>query len=174
MNYRLIIRQLGLLVLGLSVVLLSIWLWSAFALGFTSSGPRALLWSAGIGCVLGVVFFLIGKQRSGQQGTGAMGRREALLLVSTSWLIGAIVSSLPFLLWARMDGGENHPFQSIVNCFFEAMSGLTTTGATILTDISTIPAPLLFWRAMIQWLGGLGIVVLFVAVLPSLGVGGEK
>jgi trk system potassium uptake protein TrkH len=54
------------------------------------------------------------------------------------------------------------------------MSGLTTTGATILTDISTVPDPLLFWRSMIQWLGGLGIVVLFVAVLPTLGSGGKK
>ena len=174
MNYRLIIRQLGLLVLGLSVVLLCIWLWSSIALGFSNSGPTALLWSGGIACALGALFFLLGKARSKQQGTGSMGRREALLLVTSSWFVGAMVSSLPFLLWARMDADENHPFQSLVNCFFEAMSGLTTTGATILTDISTVPAPLLFWRAMIQWLGGLGIVVLFVAVLPSLGVGGKK
>ncbi len=174
MNYRLIIRQLGLLVLGLSVVLLCIWLWSAIALGFSNSGPTALLCSGGIAGVLGALFFFLGKARSNQHGTGAMGRREALLLVSSSWFVGAMVSSLPFLLWARMDAEENHPFQSLVNCFFESMSGLTTTGATILTDISTIPAPLLFWRAMIQWLGGLGIVVLFVAVLPSLGVGGKK
>ena len=174
MNYRLIIRQLGLLVLGLSVVLLCIWLWSAVALGFSTSGPVALLWSGGIAGVLGGLFFLIGKERTNQQGTGAVGRREALLLVSSSWFIGAMVSSLPFLFWARLDAEETHPFHSLINCFFEAMSGLTTTGATILTDISTVPAPLLFWRAMIQWLGGLGIVVLFVAVLPSLGVGGKK
>ena len=174
MNYHLIIRQLGLLVLGLSVVLLCIWLWSAIALGFSNSGPTALLWSGGIAGALGALFFLLGKARSNQQGTGAMGRRDALLLVSSSWFVGAMVSSLPFLLWARMGAEENHPFQSFINCFFEAMSGLTTTGATILTDISTLPAPLLFWRAMIQWLGGLGIVVLFVAVLPNLGVGGKK
>ena len=130
MNYRLIIRQLGLLVLGLSVVLLCIWLWSSIALGFSNSGPTALLWSGGIACALGALFFLLGKARSKQQGTGAMGRREALLLVTSSWFVGAMVSSLPFLLWARMDADENHPFQSLVNCFFEAMSGLTTTGAS--------------------------------------------
>jgi trk system potassium uptake protein TrkH len=175
MNCRLVIRQLSLLVLVLSVVLFCIWLWSAVAISFSNSGSMALLWSVGIAFALGSVLFLFGNRgQHSQQGTGAIGRREALLLVSTSWLIGAVVSSLPFLLWARIDGGENHPFHSIVNCFFEAMSGLTTTGATILTDISALPAPLLFWRAMIQWLGGLGIVVLFVAVLPSLGAGGKK
>jgi len=103
-----------------------------------------------------------------------MGRREALLLVSSGWFIGAAVAGLPFFIWAKMCSTTAHPFQSMINCYFEAMSGLTTTGATILTDISTIPAPILFWRAMIQWLGGIGIIVLFVAILPSLGVGGKK
>ncbi len=174
MNYRLIIHQLGLLVLVLSGVLFSIWVWAAIALGFNGAGVSPILWSTGIGIVLGGVLFLLGKSAKKQSGTGSMGRREALLLVSSSWLVGAVVSALPFYIWGRHESSENHPFQSVINCFFEAMSGLTTTGATILTDISTVPDPLLFWRAMIQWLGGLGIVVLFVAVLPSLGVGGKK
>ena len=174
MNYRLIVHQLGMLVLGLSAVLLCIWAWSAIALGLSGHGVFALLWSTGISAVLGSSLYLFGKSGKSEQGTGTMGRREALLLVSSSWFVGALVSALPFLLWGRYGQDENHPFQSIVNCFFEAMSGLTTTGATILTDISTVPEPLLFWRAMIQWLGGLGIVVLFVAVLPSLGVGGKR
>ncbi|MBT4524832.1 MAG: TrkH family potassium uptake protein [Phycisphaerae bacterium] len=174
MNYRLIVRQLGLLVLVLSAVLLCIWAWSGFAISFVDKSVFSLLWSTAICVFLGLVLFIFGSKSKNQQGTGSMGRREALLLVSTSWLVGAVVSALPFLIWARSSSDENHPFRSIVNCFFEAMSGLTTTGATILTDISTVPAPLLFWRSMIQWLGGLGIVVLFVAVLPSLGAGGKK
>lgn len=174
MNYRLIIRQLGLLVLVLSVVLFGIWIWSAIALHFSNDAVLALLWSTCISVILGLALYLFGGSKKGKQGTGAMGKREALLLVSTSWFVGAIVSALPFLIWARSSEESNHPFASIVNCFFESMSGLTTTGATILTDISTVPAPLLFWRSMIQWLGGLGIVVLFVAILPSLGAGGKK
>jgi trk system potassium uptake protein len=174
MNYRLIIRQLGLLVLLLSAVLFGIWIWSAIAISFVDDAVFALLWSTCIGVILGLALYLFGGSRKGQQGTGSMGRREALLLVSTSWFVGAIVSALPFLIWAKSTEDGNHPFNSIVNCFFESMSGLTTTGATILTDISTVPAPLLFWRSMIQWLGGLGIVVLFVAILPSLGAGGKK
>jgi trk system potassium uptake protein TrkH len=69
---------------------------------------------------------------------------------------------------------EPHDFDTFVDCYFEAMSGLTTTGATIVQAISTIPRSLLLWRSMIQWLGGLGIVVLFVAVLPMLGVGSRR
>jgi trk system potassium uptake protein TrkH len=174
MNYRLIVHQLGMIVLVLSAVLLSIWIWSAIALGFQGSGVMSLLWSMGISALFGGALFYIGKTAKNKNGTGAMGRREALLLVSSSWLVGAVVSALPFFLWGRTSEDGSHPFHSIVNCFFEAMSGLTTTGATILTDISTVPDPLLFWRSMIQWLGGLGIVVLFVAVLPTLGSGGKK
>ena len=174
MNYRLIVRQLGLLVMVLSAVLFCIWIWSGVAIDFSDESVFSLLWSTLISVLLGLVLFFLGNKDKNQHGTGTMGRREALLLVSTSWFIGAIVSALPFLIWARSTSGSNHPFRSIVNCFFESMSGLTTTGATILTDISTVPAPLLFWRSMIQWLGGLGIVVLFVAVLPSLGAGGKK
>ena len=174
MNYRLIVHQLGLIVLVLSAVLFGIWIWSSIALGFLGGGVVALLWSTGISAVLGCALYLFGRSGKHKQGTGAMGRREALLLVSASWFLGAIVAALPFLIWGRTNEDGSHPFHSIVNCFFEAMSGLTTTGATILTDIPTVPEPLLFWRSMIQWLGGIGIVVLFVAVLPSLGAGGKK
>jgi trk system potassium uptake protein TrkH len=178
MNYRLILRQLGLLVFVLSGLLLLIWGWSVIQYELIEHRPHAthlpILLSAAFGVVIAVIFLIVGKKPSNEQGTGQMGRREALLLVSMSWFVGAVISAAPFLLWARMAGEKDHPFQSVINCFFEAMSGLTTTGATILTDISALPAPLLFWRAMIQWLGGLGIIVLFVAVLPSLGVGGKK
>ena len=178
MNYRLILRQLGLLVLVLSGLLLIIWGWSAIRFELLEdrslSTHLPLLLSAAFGGAIAAIFLVIGKKPSNEQGTGSMGRREAFLLVSSSWLVGAVVSAAPFLLWARMGSDKNHPFQSVVNCFFEAMSGLTTTGATVVTDIATLPEPLLLWRALIQWLGGLGIIVLFVAVLPSLGVGAKK
>lgn len=174
MNYRLIVQQLGMLVLALSATLFGIWVWSALALGLDGNGVLALIYAAGSSTIIGTALYFSAKNGKNKRGTGSMGRREALLLVSTSWLVGAVIAALPFLYWGRNEGNSEHPFYSVVNCFFEAMSGLTTTGATILTDISTVPAPLLFWRSMIQWLGGIGIVVLFVAVLPSLGVGGKK
>ncbi|GAF90284.1 unnamed protein product, partial [marine sediment metagenome] len=91
--------------------------------------------------------------------------------------VGAALSALPYRLWAGLltdTAPYDLAFGSAVNCYFEAMSGLTTTGATVLTDISSLPRSLLLWRATTHWLGGLGIVVLFVAVLPMLGVGGKR
>ena len=64
--------------------------------------------------------------------------------------------------------GLETPFVNYINCIFETVSGFTTTGASILTNFKTIPDSLMFWRAMVQWFGGLGIVVLFVAVLPMI------
>ncbi|MDP6601749.1 MAG: TrkH family potassium uptake protein [Phycisphaerales bacterium] len=178
MDYRLILRQLGLLVLVLSGLLLAIWCWSVVRFELMEDRSLAthlpLLMSAGVGLTMAGILWVLGRTRFKSNGTGAVGRREALLLVSSSWILGAVVAAVPFLLWARMDGADDHPFRSVINCYFEAMSGLTTTGATVLTDISSLPEPLLLWRALIQWLGGLGIIVLFVAVLPSLGVGGKK
>jgi trk system potassium uptake protein TrkH len=80
------------------------------------------------------------------------------------------------LLWATFatDVPTDHPFHSAIDCFFESISGLTTTGATVLNDIEALPRSLLFWRSIIQWLGGLGILVLFVAILPGLGIGAKR
>jgi trk system potassium uptake protein TrkH len=113
-------------------------------------------------------------------GGDRLGRREAMLVVALGWLIGAAVAALPFFIWARLSDhiDPSHPFHSFVDCYFESMSGLTTTGATVLgtrpNDIESLPRGLLLWRASTHWIGGLGIVVLFVAVLPTLGVGGKK
>src|SRR5690606_7576703 len=109
-----------------------------------------------------------------------IGRREALLLVAMSWVVGAIFCAVPYYLWASLSEGvsDDHPFRSFAGCIFEATSGLTTTGASVLgrpgSEIEKLPASLLLWRAITHWIGGLGIVVLFVAVLPSLGVGGKR
>jgi len=91
--------------------------------------------------------------------------REAALVVSLSWLSFALVGSIPFILAGNL---------SFVDAAFESMSGFTTTGSTILTDIAGQPQGLLFWRQFIQWLGGMGIIVLAVAILPKLSVGGRQ
>lgn len=105
------------------------------------------------------------------------GRREALLMVALTWAVAPVLAGLPFLLWAGFFHAETfqpHPFQSPINCYFESMSGLTTTGASILPDIEAIPRGLLLWRSTTHWLGGLGIVLLFVAVLPMVGTAGRR
>lgn len=92
--------------------------------------------------------------------------REAFLTVSLSWVSLAFFGCLPFLFSGFIP--------SITDAFFETMSGFTTTGASILTDIEALPRSLLIWRSMTHWLGGMGVIALAVAVLPALGVGGAQ
>ena len=94
-----------------------------------------------------------------------LGRREAILVVILSWMILCVESSVPFLL-----AGVTADMSS---AFFEATSGLTTTGATILSDVESLSRSINLWRCLMHWLGGMGIVILFVAVFPQLGVGAK-
>ncbi|OGI01149.1 MAG: hypothetical protein A2Y25_08950 [Candidatus Melainabacteria bacterium GWF2_37_15] len=93
-----------------------------------------------------------------------MKNREGLLIVVSAWTIGSIITAIPYLFYGL----------SPANALFEAISGVTTTGATILTDFSLYPKAFFFWRSMSQWLGGMGIIVLFIAILPQLAVAGRQ
>ena len=97
-----------------------------------------------------------------------LGPREAFLAVASIWLLVAAVGAVPFLIAGV--GTIAHP----INAMFESMSGLTTTGATVLEDFSIHAQSILMWRQVIQWLGGLGILILATAVLSELGVGGAQ
>jgi len=92
--------------------------------------------------------------------------KQAFLLTTTSWVALVAFAALP-LAWSELD-------LSYTDAFFEAMSGLTTTGATIITGLDNAPPGLLIWRALLQWLGGIGIIVMAIAVLPMLQVGGMQ
>ncbi|MDF1615400.1 TrkH family potassium uptake protein [Desulfurivibrio dismutans] len=92
--------------------------------------------------------------------------RDGFAVVTVCWLGMALLGSLPYLLAAQVP--------SFVDALFESMSGFTTTGSTILTDIEALAPSLLFWRATTQWLGGMGIIVLSLAILPLLGIGGMQ
>lgn len=92
--------------------------------------------------------------------------RDGFAIVTLGWLAVALFGTLPFLATGSID--------SFTRAFFESMSGLTTTGATIVTDIDALPRGVVLWRSQTQWLGGMGIIVLSVAILPVLGVGGMQ
>ena len=175
MNYRFVLNQLGLLLAVLGAAMLLIALLDLVHVASEKAAEvaavEALFIAAAIGIVAGGLVWLRTKRPS-----SVLGRREALLLVAASWFVGAALSGLPYFLWSHLDPAElaRHPFRSPVNCYFEAMSGLTTTGATVLKDIAAVPKSLLLWRAFTHWIGGLGIIVLFVAVFPTLGVGGKR
>jgi trk system potassium uptake protein TrkH len=99
---------------------------------------------------------------------GDLGPREAFLAVALIWFLIAAVGAIPFVVAGN--GTITHP----INAMFEAMSGLTTTGATVLEDFSIHSRSVLMWRQLLQWLGGLGILILATAVLSELGVGGAQ
>lgn len=92
--------------------------------------------------------------------------REGFLIVSLGWVFAAFFGSLPYLF--------SGTFGSFVNAYFESASGFTTTGATVLQTIEGLPRGILFWRSLTHWLGGMGIILLSVAILPLLGVGGMQ
>jgi len=92
--------------------------------------------------------------------------REGFLMVGASWVSASALGAIPFVLSGAIP--------SYTDAFFETMSGFTTTGASILTEIQSLPESILFWRSLTHWLGGMGIVVLTVAILPFLGVGGVQ
>lgn len=93
--------------------------------------------------------------------------REGFFIVAMVWVGLSIFGAVPLML-------AKHPHMSLAGAVFETVSGLTTTGATVLTDLGALPPSILFYRQYLQWLGGMGIIVLAVAVLPMLGVGGMQ
>lgn len=175
MNHRIVLSQLGLLLLVLALLIGLAAAWSALELVLGDQrelgAVQALLAAAAASGIAGFGLWL-----PCRRGRFTIERREAMLLVALSWLAGGVFAAAPFFIWAHWTDGApgDHRFLSWVNCYFEAISGLTTTGATILVRIEELPRGLLLWRSATQWLGGLGIVVLFVAVLPSLGVNSRK
>jgi trk system potassium uptake protein TrkH len=157
MNIALTLRTLGALLLFLAVALL-VPLACALICGDGTSG--AFLLSAAICAACGAGLY------RGCRSKGDLTVREGFAIVSFGWLAFALFGALPYVI----SGG----IPSYVDAFFEAMSGFTTTGSTILTDIEALPPSLLFWRSFTQWLGGMGIIVLSLAILPMLGVGGMQ
>ncbi len=94
-------------------------------------------------------------------------KRQGFLVVVAMWVAAALLSALPFML-------AQHPHMHFTDAVFESMSGLTTTGATVLTDLDHLPHAILYYRAQLNLLGGMGIVVLAVAILPMFGIGGMQ
>jgi trk system potassium uptake protein len=130
-----------------------------FSMYHSSNDLQALIYSALLsGSVGGLMFFSFKKQDDNIR------KREGYLIVAASWVFMSIFGMMPYLFSGTI------PF--LPDAVFETISGLTTTGATILEDIESMPVGILTWRSMTQWIGGLGIIVLTVAIFPLLGIGG--
>ncbi len=155
-NFNAIFQIIGILLMILGGFM---FLPVGFSIYYDSGDIIPLVMSGIITITVGFIFFWITRKKD-----HAVHKREGYLIVSMGWGFMLAASALPFLI--------SNAIPSVTDAFFEAVSGLTTTGATILHDIESMPEGLLFWRSLTQWIGGMGIIVLTIAILPFLGVGG--
>ena len=155
-NFKTIIRIIGILLL-LETVMFLVCSGVAF---YYSESDMLDFWKAG-GITAGVGLLLAALGKGGER---QLTRRDGYVLVSFAWVAFSLFGMLPFYI-----GGY---IPDIANAFFETMSGFSSTGATILDDIESLPHGILFWRSMTQWIGGLGIIMFTIAVLPIFGVSG--
>lgn len=159
MNTRCVFHLISYLVLFIS---LAMGICALVARGCGDGGfvIAQFLRSAAIGLLIGGLLHLF------TRGRVDLSRKDGFAIVVFGWLAVGLVGCLPYLLTAAIP--------SPVDAFFETLSGFTTTGSTILADIETLPRAVVFWRSLTQWLGGMGVLLLCVAILPFLGVGGMQ
>lgn len=151
-------------VLGFIICAVGIAMLAALAFAFYHDEPefQSILISALISIGVGMFLMLFMKRLEGEE----LRAREGFAIVTFGWIVAPLFGCLPFLLSGAIP--------NVTDAYFESVSGFTTTGASILSDVESLSQGLLFWRAMTQWLGGMGIVVLSLAILPLLGVGGMQ
>ncbi len=158
MNVKIIFRVLGFLLLIEGVAML---LALVVSLVYNEYDQKAFLISSGINIALGgaVVFFT-------RRARLDIGRREGYIIVTLVWVVFSFFGSLPYIISGAIP--------NFTNAFFETISGFTTTGSSILPDIEALPHGILFWRSITQWLGGMGIIIFSLAILPVFGIGGMQ
>jgi len=156
-NYKTVFFTLGVLqiILGLSMIMpiLAQFFYNQVDSGFISSSLVTI--------IFGILFFL-----SNLDHDKKLNLPQAFLLTALSWLSIAIFGSLPFI-FSNLE-------LSFTDAFFESMSGITTTGSTIITNLNETPKAILLWRAMLQWLGGIGIIVMAITLMPIMNIGGMQ
>lgn len=167
MRFRVVLFLVGMLAMLLGLNMLPAAAWGVYYGEYQAVG--ALVWSMVISIAVGGAMVMLSRRPR----TNA-GPREGFAVAGLGWIVLAGLGALPFFIGGYID--------SYLDCYFETMSGLTTTGASILTcaggelptDIEAVPKCILFWRSYTHWLGGMGIIVLSLALLPLLGVGGMQ
>ena len=156
-NYKTVFFTLGILqvILGLAMIMPIIvqFIYNELDSSFVSSGIITI--------IFGILFFL-----SNLDHDKKLNLTQAFLLTALSWLSIAVFGSLPFIF--------SNLSLDITDAFFESMSGITTTGSTIITNLDTAPKSILLWRAILQWLGGIGIIVMAITLMPIMNVGGMQ
>ncbi len=173
MNWLLLCRMLGLLGMLVGGSMVFSLPWAFPACGQTNEFEADGFWGtvAAIICSLAVGGFL---HTLGRKETDTILRKEALAIVGLGWILAGVLGSLPFLFTGTQRAAGTP--MTVIDALFESISGFTTTGASVLTELEKphlVPRCVLFWRSFTHWLGGMGIIVLFVAILGQLGAGGK-
>ena len=158
-NFNVIINIIGILLMINGMLMLTA---IPFAIYHGEDSWKGILVSSLINSLVGFIFYYKTKDIR----TKDLKRRDGYLIVTTSWIFMCIFGTLPYIF--------TNQIPDISNAFFETVSGYTTTGATILDDIEALDYSVLYWRSLTQWIGGMGIIVLAVAILPFLGIGGMQ
>jgi trk system potassium uptake protein TrkH len=159
MHLQRVLRFIAILVFFLGAsMLLPLFVSLAYKDGSTGALFYAMLITSGFGLLL----FVVARRPRDTQ----LNHRDGVAIVTLGWLAAGLVGAMPFLL----SGSIVH----FTDAYFESISGFTTTGASVLSDIENLPQGVLMWRSITQWFGGMGIIVLSIAILPFLGVGGMQ
>ena len=158
MNVKAILRVLGFLLVVEGVAMI---LALGVALLYNGTDIKAFLISSGLNIITGLLVVFFTKNASKD-----IGKREGFIIVSLVWVVFSFFGSLPYVLSGSIP--------DFTNAFFETISGFTTTGSSVLANIESLPHGILFWRSITQWLGGMGIIVLSLAILPVFGIGGMQ
>lgn len=159
MHFRIIVRFLALLTLFLAG---SMVLPLAVSVLYRDGSTGALLLSMSLTLLMGLILFFSDKK----QVDTYLSHRDGVAIVTLGWILAGLIGTLPFIFSGTLP--------DITNAFFESVSGFTTTGASTITDVEELPEGILLWRSLTQWLGGMGIILLSIAILPFLGVGGMQ
>lgn len=157
-NTKIVFRTLGALLLIESLFML---VPTVTAYLYENSDLGAWIVTTVLTMLGGLLFLLVGKGAQKR-----VGEREGYVIVSAVWIVFSLFGMLPFWLSGALP--------TLADCWFETMAGFTTTGATVCADVESMSQSLLLWRALMQWVGGLGIIVLSVAILPMFGLGGMQ
>ena len=148
--------------IGVLLIILGVFMFIPFFVQWIYDEKNStFLSSSAITIFIGILFVLTNIQENKK-----LNLQQAFLLTTLSWLSIAIFGCLPFIL--------SDLNLSFVDSFFESMSGITTTGSTIITDLNNAPKDILIWRAILQWLGGIGVIVMAITILPLLNIGGMQ
>ncbi len=156
-NYKTVFFTLGVLqiILGISMI------FPILAQYFYNRIDSAFISSSLVTIIFGILFFLLNLDHDKK-----LNLPQAFLLTALSWLSIAVFGSLPFV-FSELN-------LSFTDAFFESMSGITTTGSTVITNLNEAPKGILLWRAMLQWLGGIGIIVMAITLMPIMNIGGMQ